>query len=172
MILIPRHPVNQDPLRDHDASSGTMEGGTLVKITAEGEIARVTSSGDIAHGLLFNRVTTSIPNMPQNFQFPGELGSADARLGDPVLVYVGAGGMFETDQYSYEGSSGISAGTYLYCLTDTSSEDDGKLVNTATPSSGAVLQEGGSAKPVAVVAYPLSDAEASAGELLSVRTLL
>lgn len=172
MVLNPRLPVNEDPLHDHDATSGTAEGGSIVKLTAAGEIAKVTASGEVPYGLLFNRVKSPIPGLSQNYKFPGELGSADAFLGDPVLVYCGAGGIFETDHYSYEGSAGIDAGTLLYCLTDTASADDGKLVNSDTPATGSVVQEGGGAKAIAVAIYPLTDAEASAGKPLVIKTLL
>jgi hypothetical protein len=173
MVLNPRLPVNEDPLHDHDAASGATAGGSIVKLQADGTIAKITSSGQVPYGILFNNVKSPIPGLPQNFLFPGELGSVDAFLGDPVLVYVGAGGLFETTHYSYEGSSGIDAGAKLYCLSNTSGNvNDGKLVNSATPASGVVVQEAGAAKVIAIATQPLTDAEASVRKPLAIKMLL
>jgi hypothetical protein len=173
MVLNPRLPVNEDPLHDHDAASGATAGGSIVKLQADGTIAKITTSGQVPYGILFNNVKSPIPGLPQNFLFPGELGSVDAFLGDPVLVYIGAGGLFETTHYKYSGSAGIDAGTKLYCLTDAAvSDDNSKLVNTPTPVSGSVVQEGGSAKVIAVATQPLTDEEASAQKPLAIKMLL
>lgn len=171
--LNPRLPVNEDSLHNHDAASGATAGGSIVKLQTDGTVAKVTSSGNVPYGILFNNVKSPMPGLPKNFRFPGELGSVDAFLGDPVLVYIGAGGLFETTNYQYAGSVGINAGVNLFCLTNTvGNANDGKLTNTSTPGVGAVIQEAGSAKPIAVVTQPLTHDEATAGKALAIKMLL
>lgn len=173
MVFLPRLPNNEDSLRKHEASSGTAAAGSVVFLTESGTIAKVAASGNVPYGFLFANVDTQIPGLPQNFQFPGELGTADARLGDPVLVYV-EGGQFETDHYVYEGSAGINAGDLFYAAVGTAGgANDGKLVNSDSPTDGTVANgENGAPKAVAKALEPLTDAEATAGKRLLVQHLI
>jgi len=143
MVLIPRNPVNQNPLHKHEANSGTAEAGTIMHLTPSG-VAKITTSGQAPYGILFSRVAAGLAGMPQNFEFPGEIGTSDQRLGDPVLLYQD-GGTFETSEYALSGAS-VSAGTKLYCLAD-GSADAGKLTEDITDAA----DDGGTAVVCAVV---------------------
>lgn len=163
MVFLPRLPVSEDSMRKHEASSGTAEAGSIMYLTASGTVAKVTASGHAPYGILFHRVKAPLPGLPQNFEFPGEIGSADARLGDPVLLYV-EGGLFESDHYDYSGSSGLPVGTKLYARVN-DSDDNGKLTND---TSNVALKDG-SPKVCAEVVEPLTHAECQAKKRVTLK---
>lgn len=165
MVLIPRNPGNQNPLHRHDASSGTAEGGTIVALNSAGEVAKVSASGQTPFGILFQRVKGATPGLPQNYEFPGEIGASDARLGDPVLIYQ-EGGTFETDNYTITGAS-LEASTLLYARIG-DADNNGKL----TDDTSNVADDGGSAKAVARVLAPLTSGQIDAGEKLFFQLLI
>ena len=168
MIFTPRLPVNENSLHKHEEASGTASAGAIMYLTESGTVAKVSTSGQVPYGILFHNVKAPLPGLPQNFEFPGEIGSADARLGDPVLLYQ-EGGTFETDYYEYTGATGLAAGDMLYARAN-GSASDGALTddtaNVATESDGSTI------KAVAQVLEPLTDDEATAGKALLVRLLI
>ena len=171
MTLNPRLPNNENPLQKHEAASGTADGGAVMYLTESGTVAKVTTSGQAPFGILFHNVKSSLAGLPAGYEFPGEIGSADMRLGDPVLVHF-EGGIFETDHYRYLGSSGIPAGTLMYAHIN-NSDHDGKLVN----DDGSTVDvaddgDGSTAKAVALVLEGLSDDEADAGKALTIKLLI
>ena len=122
MILQPRVPLTQNVLCRHDESTGVAEQGAVCYLSGDKKVAKITASGQVPFGLLGQRVKGNMAGLPQNFEFPGEIGNSDARLGDPVLVY--HGGIFETTYYIVSGS--VTAGDPLYgCIVGAS--DQGKL---------------------------------------------
>ena len=167
MVLIPRNPVNQNPLHRHDEDSGTAEGGSIVALNSEGKVAKVSASGQAPYGILFQRVKGVTPGLPQNYEFPGEIGASDARLGDSVLVYQD-GGTFETDNYVIVGS-GVSAGTTLYARIN-DADDNGKL--TDDTSDVADNGDGSTALAVALAIDTLTADQVTAGEKLFVKLLI
>lgn len=166
MVLIPRNPVNQNPLHRHDADSGTAEGGSIVALSAEGKVGKVATSGQTPYGILFQRVKGTTPGLPQNYEFPGEIGASDARLGDPVLVYQ-EGGTFETDEYVIVGS-GVAAGTKLYARAE-SGADNGKLTDD---TSNVAVGDGSTPLAVAMAIDSLTADQVSAGERLFIKLLV
>jgi len=167
MILIPRNPVNQNPLHRHDANDGTAEGGMIMRLTSEGKLAKVTASGQAPFGILFPRVKSNLAGLPQNFEFPGEIGTSDQRLGDPVLVYQD-GGTFEADEYDIVGS-GVAVGTVLYARINDAA-NDGKL--TDDTSNVADTGDGGTAKPVAIATAALTADDVAAKKALAIKLLI
>jgi len=85
------------------------------------------------------------------------MGSTDAFAGDPVGVAMGAGAVYETDQYVDEASDGIAAGTLLYC------DNDGKLSDSNADSAPAAA---------AIAMQTLTTAEAAAGKMLRIKALI
>jgi len=171
MTLTPRLPANQNPLHKHEASSGTAEGGAIVFLTESGTVAKVTTSGQAPYGILFTPVKAPLSGLPQNYEFPTELGSITQRPGDPVDIYQ-EGGIFETSFYRYIGSSGINAGTLMYAHIGDASHN-GKLVNDdGSTVSVADDGDGSTAKAVAEVIEPLSHKEADANKPLAVKLLI
>lgn len=170
MVLLPRNPVNQNPLHKHDASSGVANAGSIVALNSDGEVAKVATSGQAPYGILFQKVKGATPGLPQNFEFPGELGNSDARLGDPVLIYQD-GGTFETDNYYLVGS-GIAAGTKMYAIINDVdkngmlTDDDGSTLDVADNGDGST------AAPVALAIGSLTDTEADAKDLLFIKLLI
>lgn len=166
MVFTPRLPVRDNGQHKHEAASGATSAGSVMYLTASGTVAKVTTSGQVPYGILFHNVKAPLASLPQNYEFPGEIGSADSRLGDPVLIYQD-GGTFETDLYDYSGSSGITAGTYLYARIGNSATN-GQLTNDTLNVAGS----DGSATAVAVAQETLTDAEASAGKRLAFKLLI
>ena len=159
MVLIPRNPINQNVLCKHDALSGTAEAGAIVYLSASNLVAKVVASGNVPFGMLGTRVKANAAGLPQNFEFPGEIGTNFARLGDPVLVY--HGGLFETTHYDLP--AGCAFGAPLYAELG-----EGKL--TAV-TSGVALDFGGAPKIVAVAQLALSAGDAAAFKHLPIKLL-
>jgi len=160
MTLTPRHISDQNTLCRHDVDSGTAEAGAIVRLSGSSKVAKVTTtSGGAPFAMLGQKVKAQAAGLPQNFEFPGEMGTSDARVGDPVLLYFK--GTFETTHYAISGT--LAAGAPLYASTDA-----GKLTNVA--ASGAL--EGGSPKVCAIAQSSLSPAQASAAEALTIKLAL
>lgn len=159
MTLIPRHIDVENVLNKHDESSGTAEAGAIVYLSDDKKVAKVSSSSHVPFGMLGMKVKSPAAGLPQNFQFPGELGTTESLLGDPVLVY--HGGIFESTHLSISGS--CSAGDALYASTDA-----GKLTNVS--ASGAL--EGGSPKICAYAQSDLSATDFAAGKALVIKLVL
>ncbi len=166
MVLVPRCPDVQDVMCKHDASSGTAEAGVIVYLSGDKKVAKVAASGNVPFGMLGQRVKAQATGLPQNFEFPGEIGSSDARLGDPVLVY--HGGQFDTTQYALP--SGVTAGAALYASVATGNQ--GKLVDSILLASGVANGFSGSAQVVAVAESSLTVSEAAAGKSLLIKLLV
>jgi len=161
MALTPRHIVQENALCRHDENSGTAEAGAIVRLSGENKLAAITSiSGGAPYALLAQRVKAQAAGLPQNFQFPGEIGNSDAHVGDPVLCFQ-SGGIFETTHYLVSGS--LAAGAPLYA-----SATQGRLTNVS--ASGAL--EGGVPKVCAIAQNSLSAAQAAAGENLVIKLAL
>lgn len=163
MALNPRQVVLEDVLNRHKASSGTAEAGAIVYLSSEKEVAKVVASGNIPYGMLGQAVKASPAGLPQNFEFPGQIGNSDARLGDPVLVY--HEGQFETTHYSLP--AGIAAGASLYCGATIVAEQS-KLIASGT---GAANGANGQPKVVALAQSALTATEAAAGKALLIQLL-
>lgn len=161
MVLIPRHPNVQDVLCRHDELSGTAEAGAIVFLSGDQKVAKVAASGNVPHGMLAQRVNAQPAGLPQNFKFPGQLGTCDAQLGDPVLVF--HGGIFETTHYSLP--AGVAAGAPLFAQAGVPAHNS-KLVAV---SAGCALGHDGSPKIVAVAQNTLSADQAAAGERLVIK---
>lgn len=164
MALNPRVVVIEDVLNRQDASSGTAEAGNIVYLSGDKKVAKVVASGNVPFGMLGQAVKAAPAGLPQNFEFPGQIGNSDARLGDPVLVY--HMGQFETTQYVL--AAGVAAGAKLYCGASVVAEQ-GKLIASGT---GAALGFDGSPLVVAVAQSALSVDEAAAGKALLVQLLV
>jgi len=130
----------------------TSDGRTLVDVVAD-----ASAAGQTPLGWLMQRVKAESVEMPPHFRFRGDFGSSDAYVGDPVGVAMGAGAVYETDQYVDEGSNGIPAGTLLYC------DDDGKLSDTNADSAPA---------PAAMALHALTAAGTAAGKMLRIKALI
>lgn len=159
MTLIPRHIDVENVLCKHDEASGTAEAGAIVYLSADKKVAKVAASGNVPYGMLAMKVKSPAAGLPQNFQFPGELGTTQALLGDPVCVY--HQGIFETTHLAISGN--LAAGAPLYASTDA-----GKLTNVS--ASGAL--EGGSPKICAYAQSALSNTEFLAGKALEIKLVL
>lgn len=159
MVLIPRHINVENVLNKHDETSGTAEAGAIVRLSADKKVAKISASGQVPFGMLAYKVKAPAAGLPQNFQFPGEMGATEALLGDPVLVY--HGGIFETTHIAISGSA--VAGAALYASTDA-----GKLTNVS--ASGAL--ENGSPKVCAYVQDGLTAPEVAAGKALTIKLVL
>lgn len=164
MVLTPRCPNTENVLCRHDETSGTCEAGAIVYLSGDKKIAKVAASGNVPYGLLGQRVKANAAGLPQGFEFPGEQGASDARLGDPVCLF--HGGIFDTDFYHLP--AGVTAGAALYARTE-ESENNAKLVTTAT---GVALGLDGQPAKVAVAMSSLSTAEATAKKPLLVKMLI
>lgn len=161
MVLIPRHPDIENVMCKHDELSGIAEAGAIVYLSGDKKVAKVSASGHNPYGLLGQKVKASAAGLPQNFEFPGEIGTSDARLGDPVLVY--HGGLFETSFYNLP--AGVAAGAPLFAKTGDSSHNS-KLVAVA---SGVALGLDGQPAVVAIAQSTLSVDEATAGKPLAIK---
>lgn len=160
MTLIPRHIDIENVLCKHDESTGTAEAGAIVRLSGDQKVAKVTAvSGHVPYGMLGLKVKSPAAGLPQNFQFPGEMGATEALLGDPVLVY--HQGIFDTTHIAISGN--LSAGAALYASTD-----GGKLTNVS--ASGAL--EGGSAKICAYAQSAMTSTEFLAGKALRIKLVL
>jgi hypothetical protein len=157
MVLVPRFIDVQNVLCKHDEVSGTAEAGAVVYLSGDSKIAKVVASGNAPFAMLGQRVKASAAGLPQNFQFPGEIGASDARLGDPVLLFQ-KGGQFDTTHYDL--ASGVTAGAPLYAKVG-----EGKLTAAAT---GVCVDSNGDAVKVAVAVNTLSVDEAAAGKFLTI----
>jgi len=162
MNLIPRKPLVQDAQLTHDESSGTAAGGCVVFLSGDQMVSCVAASGNEPFGLLGQNVLAEAGNLPKGFRFPGQLGSADAFLGDPVMVAHG-GGTYETDYYADNGS--IDAGDALYAVIETPA-DNGKLTNS---TGGPVAPNNGAPQKVATAMNSLSAAQVTAGQPLLIK---
>ena len=156
MVLVPRFIDVQNVLCKHDVNSGTAEAGAVVYLTGDSQVAKVVASGNKPFALLGQRVKASAAGLPSNFQFPGEIGSSDARLGDPVLLFQ-KGGQFDTSHYDLV--AGVTAGADLYAEVG-----EGKLTVATT---GVCVDAFGPVK-VATAITSLSAAQAAAGTLLTI----
>jgi hypothetical protein len=165
MALQLRHPIVENQFCTFNAStseSRPIPAGRLVKVVGETSDSRAVvdliddAANDQVFGWLMQKVKDESSEMPPGFRFRSDLGSSDAHTGDPVGVAMGAGAIYETDQYVDNGSDGIAAGTKLYC------DDDGKLEDT-NADSGAL---------VAIAMHDLSAAEVTAGKMLRVKALV
>jgi hypothetical protein len=164
MVLNPRQPNVQNVQCKHDELSGTAEAGAIVYLSGDKKVAKVSLSTHVPCGMLGQRVKANASGLPQNFEFPGEIGASDARLGDPVLVY--NGGIFETTHYNLP--AGVAAGAPLYAKAGDTTHNS-KLVAVA---SGAAEGHDGNPAIVAEAVCALSTAEAAAGKALLVKLLV
>jgi len=171
MALIPRHPGIQNTMLVHDEASGAMEPGAIVYLTAEGKAAKcVAVSGNVPYAISFQRVKAQSANLPQNYEFPGEIGASDARLGDPILLYQ-EGGIYHTENYNIIGGAGVAAGTVLYCqVNDTA--NNGKLINDDGSSQDVAVNVAGVPVPCAIVQEPLTAEQVAAGQALLIQLKL
>lgn len=160
-----RHPLVENQYCTFNASSSEnlpVAAGVLVKIVGETSDGRAivdvvsTAASDQVFGWLMQKVKAEYSTFPPNFRLRGDLGSTDAFLGDPVGVAMGAGAVYETDQYVDNGADGISAGTLLYL------DDDGKLEDSQTDSGPLV----------AIAMNTLTTAQVTAGALLRIKALV
>ena len=158
MVLKPRHPGTQDVLCRHDEESGTAEAGAIVYLSGDNKVAKVAVSGNVPYAILGQRVKAGATGLPQNFQFPGEIGTADARLGDPVQLFVN-GGIFDTNHYILP--AGVSAGDALYAQPG-----EGKLTKVA--ASGC-LGHNGQRLVVAIAQHGLTTDQTAAGASLLIK---
>lgn len=163
MVLVPRFPNVQDVMCVHDYASGVAEAGCIVYLSGDKKVAKVAASGNVPFGMLGQKVKAQATGLPQYFEFPGEIGMSDARLGDPVLVY--HGGQFETTHYALP--SGVAAGSALYA-----SIDEGKLVDAVLLASGVANGVSGNPQVVAVAESALSADQAAAGQELLIQLLI
>lgn len=164
MVLNPRQPNIQNVLCKHDELSGTAEAGAIVYLSGDNKIAKVTASGNVPFALLGQQVKANAAGLPQNFEFPGEIGSNQARLGDPVLLY--HGGQFETTHYHLP--AGVVAGAPLYAKTGDATHNS-KLVASGV---GVALDLAGNPAVVAIAENSLSVDEAAAAKALRVKLLV
>lgn len=164
MVLNPRQPNIQNVQCKHDELSGTAEAGAIVYLSGDSKVAKVTASGHKPFAMLGQQVKANAAGLPQNFEFPGEIGASHARLGDPVLCY--HGGQFETTHYDLP--AGCSAGDALYARIGDATHNS-KLVVTAT---GVALDENGDPAIVAIAESSLSVDEAAAAKSLRVKLLV
>lgn len=160
-----RHPLVENQFSSFDATTSEtlpVAAGVLVKIVGETSDGRALvdvvsdASADQIYGWLMQKVREESSELPPGYRFPSDMGSSDAFLGDPVGVAMGAGAVYETDQYVDNGADGIAAGTLLYC------DDDGKLEDTQTDSGPLV----------AIAMNSLSAADVTNGKMLRIKALL
>lgn len=166
MTLQVRHPLVENQFSSFDPDSNEsypIPAGKLVHIVGETADGRALvdvvtdASAQTVYGWLMQKVKEESAELPPGFRYKSDMGSSDAFVGDPVGVAMGAGAVYETDQYVDEASDGIDAGTLLYC------DDDGKLSDTDA-DSGLVV--------VAIAMQTLTIAEAAAGKLLRIKALI
>jgi len=163
MVLNPRDPQHENVLCRHDELTGTAEAGSVVYLTGDKKVAKVSVSGNVPFGLLGQGVKGQTAGLPTNFEFPGEIGTTDARLGDPVCVY--HLGQFDTTHYHLP--SGVNAGAQLFARTDDVTHA-GKLTNSGT----VALNHAGAPAPVAIALSTLSSGEAAEGKSLLIKLLI
>ncbi len=161
-----RHPLVENQFSSFDGSSSEtspVAAGVLVKIVGETADGRALvdvvsdASADIVYGWLMQKVVVESSELPPGYRFRSQQGSSDAFMGDPVGIAMGAGAVYETDQYVDEGGDGIAAGTLLFC------DDDGKLSDTNADSAPAAA---------AIAMQSLTVAEAAAGKMLRIKALI
>lgn len=164
-----RHPMVESQFSTFDAASteadsAPVPAGRLVRVVGETSNGRTKvdlvtdiSAQPTVLGWLMQKVKKESAEMPTGFRFRGDMGSSDAYLGDPVGVAMGAGAIYETDQYVDEASDGIPVGALLYC------DDNGQLSDTNADSAAAAH---------AVALRGLTAAEAAAGQMLLIKALV
>lgn len=163
MVLNPRQPNIQDVFCKHDELSGAAEAGAIVYLSGDSKVAIVNASGNVPYAMLGQQVKANAAGLPQNFEFPGEIGGTQARSGDPVLIYFG--GQFDTTHYSLP--SGVAAGAPLHaCVGDVN--NNSKLTNSGVFANGL----DGNPMVVAVAEQSLSADEAAAGKSLRIKLLV
>lgn len=160
----PRNPVVQDSVFKHQASSGPAAAGCVVHIVGDQEVACVTTSGDVPFGFLGQNVIAEPSNLPKGFRFPGQLGSSDAFLGDPVMV-AHSEGTYETTHY-VASDAPFAAGDLLYVAIDRGAAINGRLTNN---NSGSVAPDNTAPAVCAVALSPLTAIEAAAGKPLLIK---
>lgn len=164
MVLNPRQPNVQNVQCTHDELSGTAEAGAIVYLSGDKKVAKVSKASQVPYGMLGQKVKANATGLPQNFEFPGEIGSSDARLGDPVLVF--HGGIFETTHYHLP--SGVTAGAALYAIA-------GDVTNNSklgVVASGSAEGHDGNPAIVAEAQNSLTVAEAAAAKALVIKLLV
>lgn len=162
MTFVPRHPVLQESQLQHDPSKGTLAQGCVLYLSGDGLVACVTESGHEPMGFAMQNIVAENASTPKGHQYPGELGSSDALIGDPLAVAMG-GGTFETTAY-VDVSGPITAGEALYAAV-AASADNGKLTN----STSSVALSGGSPKKCATALVSLTADEVAANKPLLVK---
>lgn len=166
MAFIVRNPEVSDVMTRHDETSGTVDSGAVLYLSGDRKVAKVTASGNVPYGFLGETsVRAQAPGTPAGFNYPGQMGSTDALLGEPVVVYHGGG---TADTTVYVLPAGVSAGAPLYALVGNAT-NNGKL--TAVSASGA---NGFSGTPlvVAEAISSLSTAQAAAGKKLTIKLMI
>ena len=164
MVLIPRSPSVQNVQCKHDELSGTAEAGAIVYLSGDKKIAKVAASGNVPFGLLGQRVKAYAAGLPQGFRFPGELGTSDCYLGDPVLLF--HMGTFETTHYLLP--AGVAAGAPLFAKVG-DVNNNSKLIAV---TSGCALDVNGNPAVVAIAESALSAGDAAANKPLAVKMLI
>lgn len=159
MVLLPRDPRAQNVTCKHDENSGTAEAGAVVYLSGDSKVAKVATSGNVPYAMLGIQVKANAAGLPQNFEFPGELGTTVQRLGDPVLLY--NGGLFDTTHYDLVS---CAAGDPLYAKLG-----EGKLTNVA---SGVAAGHDGNPMIVAEAQHALSAGQVAAENHLRVKLVL
>lgn len=160
MSFKPRHNALQNVLCRHDEVSGTAEAGAIVYLSGENKVAKIAASGNVPYAILAQKVKAQAAGLPSNFEFPGELGTSDARLGDPVLLYHST--VAETTHYLLP--TGCLAGSALYANLG-----DGKLTTAVT---GVAFGAGSDPIVCAYAQEALTAGEVSAGKALVVKVAL
>jgi len=128
MTLKLREPVSEIQFLQHDPDSTTtlpLYAGKLVKIAGDKLVDVCTAVTDVPIGWLMQKVKAEYTDLPTYARFRSDMGSSDAFKGDPVGVAAGSGAVYETDQYTANGST-ITAGAAMYLHTDgTITDNDG-----------------------------------------------
>lgn len=158
----PRNPNVQDAQLRHHEASGTAAAGCVVYLAGDQAVACVSASGNEPFGFLGQDVLAEPSNLPKGFRFPGQLGSSDAYLGEPVMV-AHSEGTYETTQYKL--ASGCTAGDKLYAIIE-SGADNGKLINS---TSGPVAPNNSSPKVCAIALATLTADDAAAEKPLLIK---
>lgn len=167
MTILVRHPVIENQFfrfKDVPALARPLGAGRVVRISGDREVDVINdATANVAYGFLAQKVKDPYTEMPANYLMRSDMGSSDAFVGDPVGIIHGPGTVFETDEYVDAGGDGIDAGTLLY------PDDNGKLDDADSDSANAAV---GMAGAVAVALNTLTAAEAAAGKMLLVSSLI
>jgi hypothetical protein len=159
MVLKLRHPITENQFLQHNPDSVTslpIEAGVLVKIVGDQLVDVCTAVTDRPVGWLMQKIKDNYTDIPTYARFPSDRGSSDAFTGDPVGVACGRGAIYETNQYTDNGSNGITAGAILYLHTDGTITDN----------------DGGSAIECAIALTSLTASQTSASAFLLIEALL